>query len=192
MHYVITMASPNEIKKGIVLLHNNDPWVVTEFQHINPGKGSAFVRCRIKNVRDGRTLEQTIKTSESIDIVEVEYKTMQYLYKDESGYHFMDPESYEQSSMEESSVGDSGKYLQEGMNVILSFYEGKPIAMQLPKKMTFTITETMPAVKGDTASGNVTKEATTDAGFMVKVPIFLNQGEKVVVNTETGEYVERA
>lgn len=186
------MASPNEIKKGIVLLFNNDPWVVTEFQHINPGKGAAFVRCRIKNVRDGRTLEQTIKVSESITIVEVEYKNAQYLYKDETGYYFMDPQTYEQYSMDISSVGEQGKYLQDGMTILLSFYEGKPIALQVPKKMTFTITETMPAVKGDTASGNVTKEAKVDAGFVVRVPIFLNQGEKIIVNTDTGEYVERA
>lgn len=186
------MASPNEIKKGLVMLFNNDPWVVTEFQHINPGKGAAFVRCRIKNIRDGRTLEQTIKVSESITIVEVEYKNMQYLYNDDMGYHFMDPNTYEQQSMEASGVGDQGQYLQEGMTVLVSFYEGKPIALQLPKKMTFTIAETMPAVKGDTAGGNVTKEAKMDAGFIVKVPIFINQGEKIVVNTDTGEYVERA
>src|SRR5512133_603577 len=186
------MASPNEIKKGFVMLFNNDPWVVTEFAHINPGKGAAFVRCRIKNIRDGRTLEQTIKVSESITIVEVEYKNMQYLYRDDMGYHFMDPNTYEQYSMDASSVGDQGKYLQDGMTIMLSFYEGVPIALQVPKKMTFTITETMPAVKGDTAGGNVTKEATTDAGFTIRVPIFLNQGEKVIVNTDTGEYVERA
>ncbi len=186
------MASPNQIKKGIVLLHNGDPWVVTEFQHINPGKGAAFVRTRIKNIKDGRTLEQTYKISENVNIVDVEHKTMQYLYKDESGYHFKDPETYDQHSMDEASVGDQGIYLQDGMNVVLSFYEGRPIALQLPKKMTFTIAETMPAVKGDTASGNVQKDAKTDAGFTVRVPIFINQGEKVVVNTETGEYVERA
>ena len=186
------MASPNEIKKGIVLLHNNDPWVVTEFQHINPGKGAAFVRTRIKNVRDGRTLEQTYKVSESVDIVEVEYKNMQFLYKDESGYHFMDPATYDQHSMDVAEVGDQEKYLQDGMTVLLSFYEDRPIAITLPKKMTFVIIETMPAVKGDTASGNVQKDAKTDAGFTVRVPIFINQGEKVVVNTETGEYVERA
>ncbi len=186
------MASPNDIKKGTVVLHNGEPWIVIEFQHINPGKGAAFVRTRIKNVRGGKTLEQTYKVSESIEISEVEFKNMQYLYNDDSGFHFMDPDTYDQHSMSREDVGDEGKYLQDGMKVLLSFYEGRPIAIQLPKKMTFTITETMPAVKGDTASGNVTKEAKTDAGFTIRVPIFLNQGEKVVVNTETGEYVERA
>lgn len=186
------MASPNDIKKGVVLLHNNDPWVVTEFQHINPGKGAAFVRCRIKNVRTGNTLEQTIKVSESVTFVEVEHKTMQYLYHDDSGYHFMDPDTYEQHSMAAEQLGDASKYLQDGMNVILSFYEGKPIAMSLPKKMTFKIAETEPATKGDTAGGNVTKEAKTEQGFIIRVPIFINQGEEVIVNTDTGEYVERA
>jgi elongation factor P len=186
------MASPNDIKKGTVVLHNGEPWIVIEFQHINPGKGAAFVRTRIKNVRGGKTLEQTYKVSESIEISEVEFKSMQYLYNDDSGYHFMDPDSYDQHSMSREDVGDDGKYLQDGMKVLLSFYEGNPIAIQLPKKMTFTITETMPAVKGDTASGNVTKEAKVDAGFTIRIPIFINQGEKVIVNTETGEYVERA
>ncbi len=186
------MSSPNDIKKGVVVLHNGDPWIVTEFQHINPGKGAAFVRCRIKNVRTGKTLEQTYKVSETIEIVGVEFKTMQFLYKDDNGFNFMDPESYEQYTMAVEDVGDQGKYLQDGMNVLMSFYEGNPIAFTLPKKMTFTIVETMPAVKGDTASGNVTKEAKVDLGFTIRIPIFIEQGEKVVVNTETGEYVERA
>jgi elongation factor P len=186
------MSSPNEIKKGVVILHNNAPWVVTEFQHINPGKGAAFVRCRIKNVRTGSTLEQTYKVSESVEFVDVEYRTMQYLYKDDTGYHFMDPESYEQHSMKLEDVGEQGKYLKDGMNVILSMYEGKPIAIQLPKKMTFKVIETEPAVRGDTASGGVQKEAKTDGGFTIRVPIFIEQGEDVIINTDTGEYVERA
>ena len=185
------MSSPSEIKKGIVVLHNGDPWVVTEFQHINPGKGAAFVRCRIKNVKSGKTLEQTYKVSETIEIVEVEYRTMQYLYKDDTGYHFMDPDSYEQHSMPGEEVGDQGKFLQDGMNVIVSMYEGKPIALQLPKKMKFKIVQTEPAVQGNT-SGGVTKEATTEAGFTIRVPIFMKEGEEVIVNTDTGEYVERA
>ena len=186
------MASPSEIKKGIVILQNNDPWVVTEFQHINPGKGAAFVRTRIKNLKNGRTLEMTYKVSESIDIVEVEYRNMQYLYHDATGYTFMDSGTYEQFTMAEDVVGDQGQYLKEGMEVTLTMYEGQPIALQLPRKMTFKIVETAPAVKGDTASGNVTKEAKVDAGFIIHVPIFVQEGEEVIVNTDTGEYVERA
>lgn len=186
------MSSPSEIKKGSVLLLNNEPWVVTEFQHINPGKGAAFVRTRIKNVRTGKTLEATYKVSESIDLVEVEYRNMQYLYHDATGYTFMDMGSYEQSTMSDNEVGEQGKYLREGLEVVLAMYEGRPIALQLPKKMTFKVVETMPAVKGDTASGNVTKDAKTDGGFTVRVPLFIKEGEGVIVNTDTGEYVERA
>lgn len=186
------MGSPSDIKKGSVILHNNEPWIVTEFQHINPGKGAAFVRTRIKNAKSGKTLEQTYKVSETITLVEVEYRNMQYLYRDATGYTFMDNSTYEQFTMNEEDVGDQGKYLRDGMEVTLTMYEGRPIAIQLPRKMTFKIVETTPAVKGDTASGNVQKDAKTDNGFMVRVPIFINEGEDVVINTDTGEYVERA
>lgn len=186
------MASPGEIKKGSVILQNGDPWVVTEFQHVNPGKGAAFVRTRIKNARTGKTLEATYKVSESIDLVEMEYRNMQYLYHDATGYTFMDNASYEQATMDDEAVGEQAKYLKEGLEIMVSMFEGKPIALQLPRKMTFKVTETMPAVKGDTASGNVTKEAKVDAGFIVHVPIFVKEGDNVVVNTDTGEYVERA
>ncbi|MBU1348766.1 elongation factor P [Patescibacteria group bacterium] len=186
------MASPNEIKKGIVLLHNGEPWVVTEFQHINPGKGAAFVRTRIKNAKTGRTLEQTYKVSETIEIVEVDYRNAQYLNHDATGYTFMDMGTYDQYTMSDDEVGDQGKYLREGLDVTLTMFEGNPIALQFPRKMNFRIAETTPAVKGDTATGNVTKEAKTDGGFVVRVPIFINEGEEVVVNTDTGEYVERA
>ncbi len=186
------MSSPSEIKKGAVILQNGDPWVVTEFQHINPGKGAAFVRTRIKNAKTGKTLEMTYKVSETITLVEMEYKNMQYLYHDATGYTFMDSATYDQFTMSDADVGDSGKYLKEGLEVTLSMYEGQPIAIQLPRKMTFKIVETMPAVKGDTASGNVQKDAKVDAGFTIRVPIFINEGEEVIVNTDTGEYVERA
>jgi len=186
------MGSPSDIKKGVVVLQNGDPWVVTEFQHINPGKGAAFVRTRIKNLKSGRTLEQTFKMSETIDVVDVEYRNMQYLYHDATGYTFMDSGTYEQFNMSDDIVGEQGKYLTESLEVTLTMYEGQPIAIQLPRKMSFKIVETMPAVKGDTAGGNVTKEAKTDGGFIVHVPIFLKEGENVIVNTDTGEYVERA
>lgn len=186
------MSSPSEIKKGTVIIQNNDPWVVTEFQHINPGKGAAFVRTRIKNAKTGKTLEMTYKVSETITLGELEYRTMQYLYHDATGYTFMDSSTYDQFTMSDEAVGDSGKYLKEGLEVMLSMYEGQPIAIQLPRKMTFKVIETMPAVKGDTASGNVTKEAKVDAGFTIRVPIFINEGEEVIVNTDDGSYVERA
>lgn len=186
------MSSPSEIKKGVVILQNGDPWVVTEFQHINPGKGAAFVRTRIKNAKTGKTLETTYKMSETISLVEMEYRNMQYLYHDNTGYTFMDNATYDQLTMSDEEVGDDGKYLIEGMELMMSIYDGKAIAMQLPRKMKFTVVETMPAVKGDTASGNVTKEAKTNNGFTIRVPIFINEGEEVIVNTDDGSYVERA
>ncbi len=185
------MGSPSDIKKSVVIRENGELLVVTEFQHVNPGKGAAFVRCRVKNVKTGKTLEKTIKMSESVDLVEMEYRNMQYLYHDATGYAFMDSASYEQATMSDEDVGEEGKYLKEGMEATLTVYEGQPIALQLPRKMTFKIVETAPAVKGDTASGNVTKEAKTENGFIVHVPIFVNEGDMVVVNTDTGEYVER-
>ncbi len=186
------MSSPSDIKKGIVLRENNELWVVTEFQHVNPGKGAAFVRCRVKNVKTGKTLERTIKMSEPIDTVAVEYRNMQYLYHDATGYNFMDNASYEQVTMSDEDIGEQSKFMKEGMEVMVSTHEDRPLAIQLPRKMTFKVVETMPAVKGDTASGNVTKEAKTDGGFIIHVPIFINEGEDVIVNTDTGEYVERA
>ncbi len=186
------MSSPSEIKKGVVILQNGDPWVVTEFQHINPGKGAAFVRTRIKNAKTGKTLETTFKMSETINLVEMEYRNMQYLYHDNTGYTFMDNATYDQLTMSDEEVGEDGKYLTEGMELMMSIYDGKAIAMQLPRKMKFKVVETMPAVKGDTASGNVTKEAKTNNGFTIRVPIFINEGEEVIVNTDDGSYVERA
>jgi elongation factor P len=186
------MGSPSDIKKGAVIMKDGAPWVVISFQHVNPGKGAAFVRTRIKNVKTGKTLEQTFKTSETLTYAEIEYRNMSFLYHDNTGFVFMDNKDYEQVSMSDEDLGDDVKYMKEGLEVILSMHEGNPIAIQVPKKMKFTIVETAPAVKGDTASGNVTKEAKTDTGFYVQVPIFLNQGAEVIVNTDTGEYVERA
>lgn len=186
------MGSPSDIKKGAVLIQNGELWIVTEFQHVNPGKGAAFVRTRIKNAKTGKTLETTYKTSESVEFADLEYHTMSYLYHEATGYVFMDAKSYEQYTMADEDVADQAQYLREGLEVLISVHEGLPVAMQLPKKMIFTVTETMPAVKGDTASGNVTKEAKTENGFMIQVPLFVNQGDRVVINTDTGEYVERA
>lgn len=186
------MASPSEIKKSSVIRENGELWLVTEFQHINPGKGAAFVRTRMKNVKTGKTLEKTIKVSETVELVEMEYRNMQYLYHDATGYTFMDSTSYEQVSMSDEDVGAMGKYLKEGMEVTITTHEDRPVALQLPRKITYKVIQTDPAVKGDTASGNVTKEAVTDGGFVVHVPIFINEGDSIVVNTDNGDYVERA
>ena len=180
------MASPNDIKKGVVILQNGDPWVVTEFQHINPGKGAAFVRTRIKNLKSGKTLEQTYKVSETITIVEVEYRNMQYLYHGATGYTFMDTASYEQFTMSDEDVGEQGKYVRDGLELTLTMYEGTSDRTSASKENEFQDRGNDAGGKGDTASGNVTKEAKTDVGFIVNVPIFLKEGEEIVVNTDTG------
>jgi elongation factor P len=188
-----TMASPSEIKKGVVLKNDQGLWVVNEFQHVNPGKGAAFVRTRIKNLQTGKVLEATYKTSESVDIVEVEHRRMQYLYHDQSGYTFMDQGTYEQVTMSDDDVGEQGKYLRDGMEVSISTYEGQPIALELPRKMTLKVVEALPAVAGNTASGgNLYKEIVLEGGIKVQAPLFIKEGEEVIINTETGEYVERA
>lgn len=187
------MASPSDIKKGIVIRNDQGLWIVVEFQHINPGKGAAFVRTRVKNLQTGKVLETTYKVSETIDIVDVEYHKMQYLYHDATGYTFMDQQTYEQVTMNDEEVGDQGKYLRDGMEVQVSTFEGRPIAFELPRKMIFKVTEAQDAVAGNTASGgNMTKEVTLEGGMTARVPLFIKQGENIIINTENGEYVERA
>ena len=186
------MASTSEIKKGVVIRDPQGLWVVVEFQHVNPGKGAAFVRTRIKNIQSNKVLEVTYKTSESIDLVDVEHRRMQYLYHDATGYTFMDNASYEQVTMNDEDVGSQGQYLREGMEVNITTYEERPLALELPRKMTFKVTTTMDTVAGNTAGGNVTKEAEVEGGIKTRVPLFIKEGENIILNTETGEYVERA
>jgi elongation factor P len=151
------------------------------------------VRTRIKNLQSNKVLETTYKTSETIDIVEVEHRRMQYLYHDATGYTFMDNTSYEQVTMADEDVGEQGKYLREGLEVNISTFEERPIAIELPRKMTFKVVEAMDASAGNTVSGgNMTKEVTLDGGIKTRVPLFIKQGEDIIINTENGDYVERA
>ena len=187
------MGSPNDIKKGMVMRDSQGLWLIVEFQHVNPGKGAAFVRTRIKNLQSGKVLESTFKTSETMEFVAVEHRHMNYLYNDPSGYTFMDNETFDQVTMPEDEVGDEAKYLSEGLKVNITTFEGRPLAIEIPRKMTFKVTESMDAVAGNTASsGNLNKEVTVEGGIKVRVPLFIKQGESIIVNTETGEYVERA
>jgi len=186
------MASTSDVKKGVVIKHQGDLFVVVEFQHVNPGKGSAFVRTRMKSLGSGKVIEITYKTSENIDVVSVSFQTMQYLYENAGVYSFMDMTSYEQVEMDADLIGDDGKYLKEGLEVIVGMYEGKPVSIQLPKKIKYKVVEAPPAVKGDSAAGNVTKEIVLDNGLKIQAPIFIKEGEEVMVNTESGSYSERA
>ena len=185
------MASPNDIKKGTVINLNGELWIVVDFQRVSPGKGSSFVRTRIRNMKSGKVQEQAFKSAESLTFEDVTYKKMQYLYGDATSYTFMDNVSYEQLAMNKEQVGDDAKYLKEGLEVSIVTHNEIPIALQIPKKIEYVVASADPAVKGDTASGNVTKEARLDNGLAIRVPIFIKEGDRVVVNTEEGSYVER-
>lgn len=181
-----------DIKKDAVIKHNNQLWIVAEFTFVNPGKGSAFYRTKIKNLENGKTMEVTFKSGETVNIVEVERRKMQFLYKDADNYYFMDPQSYDQVSVRADILGDKGVYLKEGGDALVVLYEGVPVTADIPKKIAFKVMEAMPGVKGDTASGNVSKEAMLEGGIRVRVPLFIKEGEIIIINTDTGEYVERA
>ncbi|TAL19539.1 elongation factor P [Patescibacteria group bacterium] len=185
------MSKSADIAKNVVIRENGELFLVTEFQHVNPGKGSAFTRARLKNIRSGKTLEHTYKDSDTVDIVEVERRRMQYLYGDQSGYTFMDTTDYEQVMIPKALLEDRAGYLKEGQEVNVVVFENSPITVDLPRKITLTVTEAAPAVKGDTASGNVSKEAVVETGLKVAVPLFIKEGDRIVINTDSGEYVER-
>ena len=201
-------VTTSDIRKGAVIRHNGNLYVVVEFQHVNPGKGAAFTRTRMKDLASGKVIEITYKSGEAVDIVSVAFQTMQYLYKtgdrfdDAHGrleqqskgdnYAFMNMTTYEQVEMNGDLVGDEGKYLKEGLEVIIGLFEDRPVSLELPKKVKYRVAEAPPAVKGDTASGNVTKEIVLDNGLRVQAPIFIKEGEEILVNTETGQYSARA
>lgn len=186
------MATTSDIRKGVVIRQNNDLFVVVEFQHVNPGKGAAFTRTRMKNLSNGKVIEVTYKSGEAVDVVNVQFQTMQYLYKTGDNFSLMNMSTYEQIEMNGDLVGEDAKYLKEGLEVIVGLYEERPVSIQLPKKIQYKVVEAPPAIKGDSASGNVTKEITLDNGLKIQAPIFIKEGEEILVNTETGEYSARA
>lgn len=185
------MPSPNDIKKGTVINYEGQLFVVTGFQRVSPGKGSSFVRTKMKSLSTGKVQENNFKSSENLTFEDVQYKKMQYIFGDDNTLTFMDGMTYEQIALGTDVAGDDRKYLKEGLEVTMVMHGEKAIALELPLKISYEITETEPAVKGDTASGNVQKGAVCDNGLNVRVPIFINQGDMVNINTETGDYVER-
>ena len=171
---------------------NNDIYSVVEFQHVKPGKGNAFVRTKIKSLRTGKVLDHTFSAGHKINSVRVERRKFQFLYKDDMGYHFMDNETYEQLSLQEEMIDNTGM-LKEGVEIEILFHAEKeiPLTAELPQFIVFEVTYTEPGVKGDTAT-NTLKPATIETGAEVRVPLFINIGEKIKVDTKSGTYVERA
>ncbi|MBI2482806.1 elongation factor P [Candidatus Uhrbacteria bacterium] len=181
----------SDIANGAYLKFKGDIVVVVEFQHVNPGKGSAFVRARLKSLTSGKVVEQTWKAGEVLEFVDVQKRKMQYLYSDPTGFTFMDQDTFDQVTVNRSVLEDRAGFLKEGLEVHVVLHEGTPISVELPKKVSLKVTEAFSAVRGDTAGGNLTKEVTVETGVQVKVPMFIKEGESVVMNTDTGEYVER-
>ena len=180
-----------EVRPGNLLEYEGKLWRVLKKTHVKPGKGGAFVRTKIKNLISGRVLEETFRSGEKVGRPDLEEKNVQYLYLDSEGYCFMDNETYEQVFLSDEQVGDSKNYLQENINVSLLMYKGSPIGLDLPITVNLTVVETEPGVKGDTATG-ATKPAKLETGHVVNVPLFINEGDVLKIDTRTGDYLERA
>jgi len=184
------MIRGGDIAKGTVLLINSHPHLVVEREFVNPGKGSAFARVKAKNLRNGNLVTQTIKTQDTVEDAQVDLIDCQYQYSDGENYVFMNNESFEQYLVPFEGREDKKFYLQEGETYSILFYQGDAIDIKIPYKMIFTVTESENYIRGDTVSG-ATKPVVCETGLVVRVPLFIKQGEKILVNTETNEYQER-
>jgi elongation factor P len=184
------MYDTSDFRKGLKIEIDGKPFEIVDFQHVKPGKGGAFVRTKLKNMVNGRVLDQTFRSGEKVGQPDLEEKQMQYLYKDGENYCLMDNATYDQIFLSEDQMGESRQYLVENTDVKVLFFNNEPIGLDLPIFVELEVTETEPGVKGDTAS-KVTKPATLETGAVVPVPIFLEVGDKIKVDTRTGAYVER-
>ena len=184
------MISVNDFKTGVTIEVDDTVYQVVEFQHVKPGKGAAFVRAKLKNIKTGGTVEKTFRGGEKVHKAHLDKREMQYLYNDGSGYIFMDNENFEQISITAEQIGDGIKWLLENMNIQVLIFQENIIGIELPNFVEMTIIDTEPGVKGDTATG-VTKNATVETGATVKVPLFVNTGDKIRIDTRIGEYLDR-
>lgn len=186
------MASTSDIRNGLCMEYSNDIYSVVEFQHVKPGKGPAFVRTKLKSLTSGKVLDNTFPAGHKISVVRVERRTYQYLYNDESGFHFMDGETYEQISIQKEMI-DNADLLKEGSNVEILFHAEKeiPLTLDMPQYINLKITYTEPGERGNTSSSNVTKPATVETGATIKVPLFINEGDLIKIDTRTKAYMER-
>lgn len=184
------MISTTDFKRGSTkILWNEEPWLVVEFQHVKPGKGGAFVRTKMRNLISQRMLEETFRSGEKFPPADLEYSKVQYLYEDDL-YQFMDQESFEQMGFTKEQLGNAAKYLQDGAIYNVIYFRNEPITIEPPMFMELLIAETVPGVKGNTAQGG-SKPATLETGITIQVPLFLNEGEKVKVDTRQDVYIER-
>ena len=185
------MATTNDLKNGMVLKIEGQLWQVTEFQHVKPGKGPAFVRTKLKNVLSGKNIDKTFNAGLKVETATVDRRDMEYLYNDGNGYIFMDMDTYEQLEVSEEVVGDAKNFMLENQKVVVATNEGTVLFIELPASVVLEVTFTEPGLQGDRSSAG-TKPATLETGYEIQVPLFLEQGVKVKVDTRTGEYINRA
>lgn len=181
----------NDIKNGMTVIIDGNLCLILDFQHVKPGKGPAFVRIKLKNLKTGSIVEETFNTNIKVERAHVDKLPMQFLYSTGDTYVFMNTETYDQMELSYKLLEDEIKFLKENLEIEISLFEGEVIGISLPEKVTYEITETEPAVRGNT-SGNALKDATIETGYVIKVPMFINQGDKVIVSTKDGKYNSRA
>ena len=181
----------SELKKGLKIEVDGIPYKIVEYQHVKPGKGAAFVKAKLKNLRTGSTVEDTYNTNLKIQKAHIDRTEVSFLYAAGDNYTFMNNETYEQIEVPTKVLGDNVKFIKEGLTLTLDIYEGEIIGVTLPEKVEYEVIETEPAVKGNTTN-NANKDAKIETGYTVKVPLFINQGEKILVSTKDGKYSGRA
>jgi elongation factor P len=182
-------VSTAEFKKGLKIQFDGAPYTIVDFQHVKPGKGGAFVRTKLKHMRLGRVIDNTFRAGEKVELVDFDEKRMQFLYKDDR-YHFMDLDTYDQISLSAEEVGEARDFLKENTEVEILFIESSPVTVELPNFIEIQIAKTDPGIRGDTASGG-SKPATLETGAVIQVPLFLNEGDVVKVDTRSGDYLGR-
>ena len=184
------MATTNDVKNGLVLNLDGQLWAVVEFQHVKPGKGGAFVRTKLKNVLSGKVVDKTFNAGTKVDTATVDKRDMQYLYKDGADYVFMDTSTFDQIMVSEATVGDATRFLLENQNVLIATHDGSPLYVELPPSVILEITYTEPGLQGDRSTGG-TKPATLETGHEIQVPLFIEAGTKVKVDTRDSGYLGR-
>ena len=185
------MATTNDLKNGMTLNIDGQLWNVVDFQHVKPGKGGAFVRTRLKNIMSGKVVDRTFNAGVKVDVANVDKREMQYLYREGDDFVFMDTQDYDQPHIPQDTVGDAANYLLEEQMVTIAFNDGVPLYVELPPAVELVVSQTDPGVQGDRSTGG-TKPATLETGAQINVPLFITTGEKVKVDTRTGEYMGRA
>lgn len=184
------MISTNDVKPGMAISLDNGLFTIIEYQHVKPGKGKAFVRLKLKNAETGAVIDRTFRAGEDVDRAIIDRKEHQFLYQDDLGFHFMDLEEFSQFAVSAEEVGEAGTYLVEGATIVLPLYESRPIGVELPASVELEVTFAEPGVKGDRVSG-ATKPVTVQTGRTVHVPLFIETGDVIKVDTRTGDYMTR-